>query len=32
LDDQRIVADDPEDKEMLRAVRKKDLKKSRKDK
>jgi tetratricopeptide (TPR) repeat protein len=31
LDDQRIVADDPDDKEMLRAVRKKDLKKLRKD-
>ena len=32
LDDERFIADDPEDPEMLRAVRKKDLKKLRKDK
>ena len=32
LDDQRFIADDPEDPETLRVVRKKDLKKLRKDK
>jgi hypothetical protein len=30
--DERFIANDPEDQEMLRAVRKKDLKKLRKDK
>ncbi len=32
LKDERFIANDPEDQEMLRVVRKKDLKKLRKDK
>jgi hypothetical protein len=31
LDDQRFIADDPEDQEMLRVLRKKDLKEMGKD-